>query len=289
MGLFDMFLGGAPAGNDQAMKHYEDFYVHQQPHHESSLTHEGLAAAAGFAAMHAYEAHVRASGQEVSHAKMKEFLAACAAAEVDKLVETKGLDWVDRRKAHKMAEQQAHHLADQRYGSGNSGWEYARGREGPRQEYQFGRGGGWQHEGYGGYGGGGGGFGGGRAGFGGGGGFGGDQGGFGGGGYGGDQGGFGGGGRGYEPSYEGGQGYGGGPQPGYGGGGGYGGQDGYGGGGPGYGGPGYGEGGYPPPPPPQGYGGGYNQPEGYGGYEGGPPPGEYGEGRHHRHHHRRDD
>ncbi len=92
MGLFDMFLGGAPAGNDQAMKHYEDFYVHQQPHHESSLTHEGryrapvrrfggrsdryrnkkgLAAAAGFAAMHAYEAHVRASGQEVSHAKMK--------------------------------------------------------------------------------------------------------------------------------------------------------------------------------------------------------------------------
>ncbi|KLO15146.1 hypothetical protein SCHPADRAFT_282314 [Schizopora paradoxa] len=178
----------------------------------------GLAAAAGFAAMHAYEAHVRASGQEVSHAKMKEFLAAIAAAEVDKLVETKGLDWVDRHKAHKMAEQQAHYLAENRYGADNSGWEYARGRPGPRQEYAFGGGGGWQHEGYGGYGGGPG--------------------------YGG--------GAGYDPAYVGGPGYGGAPQPGYGGG--YGGQPGYGGGGPGYGGPGYG--GYPPPPPPQGFVGG---------------------------------
>lgn len=37
MGLFDMFDNG----NDLAGQHYEDFYVHQQPHHEASLTHEG--------------------------------------------------------------------------------------------------------------------------------------------------------------------------------------------------------------------------------------------------------
>ncbi|KAJ7446456.1 hypothetical protein B0H11DRAFT_2084810, partial [Mycena galericulata] len=107
-----------------AQRHYEQVYMGQHERHHGSLTHEAIAGAAGFAAMHAYEAHLRATGQPVSHGKMKEILAAIAAAEVDKLAETKGLDHLDRHRAKKYAEHQAHMLAEQRYGHGQSGWEY---------------------------------------------------------------------------------------------------------------------------------------------------------------------
>lgn len=63
-------------------------------------------------------------------------MAGIAAAEVDKLVETKGLDWIDRRKAQELAKKQAHELAEQRY-QGGTGWEYAQGQGGYAQEYDF--------------------------------------------------------------------------------------------------------------------------------------------------------
>jgi len=112
-------------GHDDAHSHYQDIYNTQggQPHHHASLGHEAIAGAAGFAAMKAYESHLAASGQQPSHALMKEILAGIAAAEVDKLVETKGLDYIDRHKAKKLAEQQAHALAEERYG-GRTGYEY---------------------------------------------------------------------------------------------------------------------------------------------------------------------
>ncbi|KAJ7469747.1 hypothetical protein B0H11DRAFT_1722972 [Mycena galericulata] len=125
---------------DDAQRHYEQVYMGQHERHHGSLTHEAIAGAAGFAAMHAYEAHLRATGQPVSHGKMKEILAAIAAAEVDKLAETKGLDHLDRHRAKKHAEHQAHMLAEQRYGHGQSGWEYMQnGRmdRGPVQEYNY--------------------------------------------------------------------------------------------------------------------------------------------------------
>lgn len=118
-------------GHDDSQRHYQDIYNIQevQPHHKSSLGHEAIAGAAGFAAMKAYESHLRASGQEPSHALMKEILAGIAAAEVDKLVETKGLDWIDRHKAKKLAEKQAHALAEERYG-GRTGYEYVQAQGG---------------------------------------------------------------------------------------------------------------------------------------------------------------
>ncbi|KAI5116534.1 hypothetical protein M0805_009045 [Coniferiporia weirii] len=238
MNFLEQF-GFSPFSQEKAQGHYEDLYINQQPRHESSFTHEAIAGAAGFAAMHAYEAHLRKTGQPVTHGKMKEILAMIAAAEVDKLAETKGLDWLDRHKAKKLAEHQAHALAEQRYGEGSSGWEYAQSAAGPAQQYDFGGGapyGAYGHENHGWYddqyrGGGGGGYG-----------------------YGGPP---------PQPPYGGGPGYGapgyGGPggygEPGYGGGPAYGGNPGYG-GGPGYGGPpGYGGG--------QGYGGGPGYERGY--------------------------
>ncbi|THG95543.1 hypothetical protein EW145_g7940, partial [Phellinidium pouzarii] len=137
MNFLEQF-GFNPFPHEKAGDHYGDVYLNQQPrHHESSLTHEAIAGAAGFAAMHAYEEHLRATGQPVTHGKMKEILAAIAAAEVDKLAETKGLDWLDRHKAKKLAEHQAHALAEQRYGAGENGWEYARNVSGPARQYDF--------------------------------------------------------------------------------------------------------------------------------------------------------
>ncbi len=72
-------------------------------------------------AMKAYEDHCRESGETVSHGKMKELLAAFAAAEVDKLVETKGLDFLDREKLKHLASHQAHALANEKYGEGQVG------------------------------------------------------------------------------------------------------------------------------------------------------------------------
>jgi hypothetical protein len=68
--------------------------------------------------MKAYEDHCRRTGEQVSHPLMKEMLAGLAAAEADKLFESKGLDYLDREKARQRAIQQAHHLAEQQYGPG---------------------------------------------------------------------------------------------------------------------------------------------------------------------------
>ena len=70
--------------------------------------------------MKAYEDHVRKTGEQVSHPLMKEMLAGFAAAEVDKLFETKGLDFIDREEAKRRAVQQAHQIADEKYGQGGT-------------------------------------------------------------------------------------------------------------------------------------------------------------------------
>ncbi|CAK7566862.1 MAG: hypothetical protein SEPTF4163_004816 [Sporothrix epigloea] len=83
---------------------------------QSSLSHELLGAGASFAAMHEFEKHQRAEGQTVNHAFAKEMLAGFAGAEVDKLCETKGLDFIDREKAKRHARENAEQLYDQQYG-----------------------------------------------------------------------------------------------------------------------------------------------------------------------------
>jgi hypothetical protein len=57
------------------------------------------------------------SGEPVKHQFAKELLAGIAGAEVDKLVETKGLDYIDREKAKRHAERQAEHLYNEQYGN----------------------------------------------------------------------------------------------------------------------------------------------------------------------------
>lgn len=75
-----------------------------------------MAGAASFEAMHLWEKKQREEGNTVSHGFAREALAAVAGAEVDKLFETKGLDFLDREKAKRQAQDNAVHLYDQQYG-----------------------------------------------------------------------------------------------------------------------------------------------------------------------------
>ncbi|TPX30016.1 hypothetical protein SeMB42_g08005 [Synchytrium endobioticum] len=100
-------------------KHYEQVYNSSDDipeENKASLTHEVLGGAVGFFAMKAYEDHQRKLGHPVHHQFAKEILAAIATAEVDRLAETKGLNWIDRQKAKRCATAQAHQIYDQQHG-----------------------------------------------------------------------------------------------------------------------------------------------------------------------------
>ncbi|KAL1884588.1 hypothetical protein Plec18167_002178 [Paecilomyces lecythidis] len=71
--------------------------------HKAELSHELIAGAASYEAAKAYENHVAKNGQPPSHEKAKELLAGFAGAFIDREVETKGLDYVDREKAKHQA------------------------------------------------------------------------------------------------------------------------------------------------------------------------------------------
>ncbi|KAK7678146.1 hypothetical protein QCA50_018819 [Cerrena zonata] len=90
--------------------------VYGQEEHEGHLSHEVIAGAASFAAARSYEKKQREEGKPVSHAFAKEALAGIAGAEVDKLVETKGLDYIDREKAKHQAKEYAEQGYDSHYG-----------------------------------------------------------------------------------------------------------------------------------------------------------------------------
>ncbi|KIP05799.1 hypothetical protein PHLGIDRAFT_19596 [Phlebiopsis gigantea 11061_1 CR5-6] len=71
--------------------------------HKAELSHELIAAAASYEAAKAYEQHCERNGKPDNHAKAKELLAGFAGAFVDRMVESKGLDYVDREKAKRHA------------------------------------------------------------------------------------------------------------------------------------------------------------------------------------------
>lgn len=94
--------------------HYEAAYGDQ---HEGKFSHELIAGGASFAAAKIFEDRQRKEGKPVSHAFAKELLAGIAGGEVDKLFETKGLDYLDRDQARDQAVQQAQNNYDQHYGN----------------------------------------------------------------------------------------------------------------------------------------------------------------------------
>ncbi|KAI0335478.1 hypothetical protein GY45DRAFT_1342545 [Cubamyces sp. BRFM 1775] len=71
--------------------------------HKAELSHELIAAAASYEAAKAYEQHCEREGKPQSHEKAKEIMAGFAGAFIDRMVETKGLDFIDREKAKRHA------------------------------------------------------------------------------------------------------------------------------------------------------------------------------------------
>ncbi|XP_055357825.1 uncharacterized protein LOC129602729 [Paramacrobiotus metropolitanus] len=123
-----LILGGSQTGeanwftnlfsSSKAQEAHETVFNENNPQqHKNSWTHELIAAAAGWEAMRAYERHqAKQTGQPVNHSLIKSALAGFAAAAIDRLIETKGLDWVDAQRAKTGAAQQAERLANEKYG-----------------------------------------------------------------------------------------------------------------------------------------------------------------------------
>jgi hypothetical protein len=64
------------------------------------------------------------TGKPISHQFAKELLVGFAGAEVDKLAETKGADWVDREKAKRAAKENVENMYDQHYVQGQGADQY---------------------------------------------------------------------------------------------------------------------------------------------------------------------
>ncbi|KAF7313010.1 1 concanamycin induced protein c [Mycena kentingensis (nom. inval.)] len=69
--------------------------------HKAPLSHELIAAAASYEGP--YEKHCEQNGKPQSHAQAKELMAGFAGAFIDRMVETKGLDFVDKEQAKRDA------------------------------------------------------------------------------------------------------------------------------------------------------------------------------------------
>ncbi|KEY70106.1 hypothetical protein S7711_10257 [Stachybotrys chartarum IBT 7711] len=85
----------------------EDYDVVVNRPHEAKWTHELLGGAAAYEAAKAYENHVARNGRPANHAQAKEILAGFIGAFVDREIETKGLDSIDREKAKHHTRRQA--------------------------------------------------------------------------------------------------------------------------------------------------------------------------------------
>ncbi|KAJ7085202.1 hypothetical protein B0H15DRAFT_847396 [Mycena belliarum] len=83
--------------------------------HKAELSHELIAGAAAFEAAKAYEKHCEANGKPQSHAMAKELLAGFVGAFVDRTVETKGLDFIDREKAKHEAKKHCEEIIVEEY------------------------------------------------------------------------------------------------------------------------------------------------------------------------------
>ncbi|KAF2725123.1 hypothetical protein K431DRAFT_281092 [Polychaeton citri CBS 116435] len=101
-------------GFGEAQDNYNQVY--QNNDNQAEFSHELLAGGASFAAFKAFEDHQRNEGKPVSHQFAKELLVGFAGAEVDRLAETKGADYIDRERAKRDARKRAEDLYDSHYG-----------------------------------------------------------------------------------------------------------------------------------------------------------------------------
>ncbi|KAF7327785.1 hypothetical protein MKEN_00358300 [Mycena kentingensis (nom. inval.)] len=78
--------------------------------HKTEVSHQLLAGAASFFAAREYEKYCEKQGKPQTHADAKALIAGFAGAFVDREVETRGLDFIDKEKA----KYDAHHAASEK-------------------------------------------------------------------------------------------------------------------------------------------------------------------------------
>lgn len=110
--LFIFTMGWFDDDSEQAQAYQQ---VTERPH-EAQWSHELIGGAAAYEAAKAYEDHVAENGHPDDHAKAKEILAGVIGAFVDREVETKGLDFIDRERAKRHAQEQAEAQLSNQYG-----------------------------------------------------------------------------------------------------------------------------------------------------------------------------
>ncbi|KIM84851.1 hypothetical protein PILCRDRAFT_67324 [Piloderma croceum F 1598] len=96
-------MGWFHSESDEAQAHAE---LTNAPH-KASVTHELLASGIAFEAAREYEKHVEKNGKPANHKAAVEILAALTGGLVDRIVETKGLDHIDKEKAKHQAKKRA--------------------------------------------------------------------------------------------------------------------------------------------------------------------------------------
>ncbi|CAO3701492.1 unnamed protein product [Rhizopus stolonifer] len=80
--------------------------------HQGHLSHELIGGAASYEAVKAYQKHCEEQGKPSDHATAKALLAGFAGAAAMKLIETKGLDAIDKYKAKQQAEENVKNYYD---------------------------------------------------------------------------------------------------------------------------------------------------------------------------------
>jgi len=106
-------------GDDSDQAQASQQMQNADPNNQASFTHELIAGAASYEAAKAYENHCDANGNPGSHQEAKEIAAAFSGAFIDREVETRGLDYIDREKAKRMAADQNNQAIDQSGQFGN--------------------------------------------------------------------------------------------------------------------------------------------------------------------------
>ncbi|KAE8150839.1 hypothetical protein BDV25DRAFT_139434 [Aspergillus avenaceus] len=89
--------------------------VQESQGHENHLTHDLIGGAAGYEAIKKFNEYQEKNGKVVEHAQAKEIIGGFAAAAITGLFETKGLDQVDKIKAHHEAKKHAEEAVNNHY------------------------------------------------------------------------------------------------------------------------------------------------------------------------------
>ncbi|KNG80806.1 cipC protein [Aspergillus nomiae NRRL 13137] len=98
--------------HENAQAHRE---VNETEGHKGHWSHQVIGGAAAYEAMKAYNDHEAKNGKPQDHAQAKQIGAGIAFAAVERLFETKGLDFIDKQKAQYHAKQQVEEAIERHY------------------------------------------------------------------------------------------------------------------------------------------------------------------------------